>query len=78
MAYVTRKSNMRSNSWMDATTPSEDLVQTQRAWTATYQELAATTGHNTALRRQLLQLSTRILRLRQRGGSSDRTGMRAA
>ncbi|MGW7085041.1 hypothetical protein ACWGH2_16335 [Streptomyces sp. NPDC054871] len=37
----------------------DDLVQTQRAWMATYQQLAEQPGR-TALRRRLYRLSTAI------------------
>ncbi|MGP3635540.1 hypothetical protein ACTU45_19580 [Streptomyces sp. 24-1644] len=41
----------------------DDLVQAQRAWLATYRELATPRPYrNTALRRQLLALSDRVWR----------------
>lgn len=41
----------------------DDLVRTQRAWTATYQALAGPSpAGNTALRRELLRLSVRLFR----------------
>ncbi|MFI6079677.1 hypothetical protein ACIBBB_01525 [Streptomyces sp. NPDC051217] len=39
----------------------DGLVRTQRAWTAAYQDLAASSpGDNTVLRRRLLRLSVRL------------------
>ncbi|MFE3249832.1 hypothetical protein [Streptomyces sp. NPDC059209] len=68
----------------------DDLVRTQRAWTTTYQTLAAThPADNTALRRELLRLSVRLfwhpylaahqaarpeLRARARTSASDGAG----
>lgn len=37
-----------------------DLLQAQHDWNCTYAELAARQGCNTALRRRLLRLSTRL------------------
>lgn len=52
---------MRSNSGMDSTRFPDDLVQTQHAWNATYQALAAPRPRdNTVLRRRLLRLSVRL------------------
>ncbi|MFJ5779834.1 hypothetical protein [Streptomyces sp. NPDC093094] len=46
---------------MDVTDFPDDLVQTQAAWNATYQELAAPRPRDTtALRRRLLLLSVRL------------------
>ncbi|MFF2940155.1 hypothetical protein ACFVSQ_09965 [Streptomyces niveus] len=46
---------------MDATPFPNDLVQTQRDWTTTYQALAAPhPANNTALRQRLLRLSVRL------------------
>ncbi|MEU9646754.1 hypothetical protein [Streptomyces sp. NPDC048188] len=47
---------------MDATGFPDDLVQTQAAWNATYQALAAPRprSNTTALRRRLLLLSVRL------------------
>ncbi|WP_327233646.1 hypothetical protein OG349_06350 [Streptomyces sp. NBC_01317] len=65
---------------MDSITVPEDLAQARRAWRATYQALAATSrpADNTRLRRRLLRLSTRMVRLRQQAGSSERAGVWAA
>lgn len=46
---------------MDVTEFPDDLVQTQAAWNATYQALAAPRPRDTtALRRRLLRLSVRL------------------
>ncbi|MFJ1969390.1 hypothetical protein ACIO93_12050 [Streptomyces sp. NPDC087903] len=46
---------------MDSTRFPDDLVQTQHAWNATYQALAAPRPRdNTVLRRRLLRLSVRL------------------
>jgi hypothetical protein len=46
---------------MDVTDFPDDLVQTQAAWNATYQALAAPRPRDTtALRRRLLRLSVRL------------------
>jgi hypothetical protein len=58
---VTPNSNKRSNAGMDATDFPDDLVQTQAAWNATYDALAAPRPRDTtALRRRLLRLSVRL------------------
>nr|BFD88614.1 hypothetical protein StreXyl84_80150 [Streptomyces sp. Xyl84] len=58
---VTPKSNKRSNAGMDAIDFPDDLVQTQAAWNATYDALAAPRPRDTtALRRRLLLLSVRL------------------
>jgi hypothetical protein len=54
-------SHERSNAGMDATDFPDDLVQTQAAWNATYQALAAHHRRDTTtLRRRLLRLSVRL------------------
>ncbi|MFD8418204.1 hypothetical protein [Streptomyces sp. NPDC059466] len=45
---------------MDAPDFPDDLVQTQAAWNATYNALAALPRDTTALRRRLLVLSVRL------------------
>lgn len=61
VSEVTRNSNRRSNAGMDVTDFPDDLVQTQAAWNATYQALAAPRPRDTtALRRRLLLLSVRL------------------
>lgn len=46
---------------MEHFTYPDDLVQAQRAWLATYRELATPrSNHTTALRRQLLALSDQV------------------
>ncbi|GAA5707471.1 hypothetical protein Save01_08338 [Streptomyces avermitilis] len=58
---VTCNSNKRSNTGMDVTDFPDDLVQTQDAWNATYQALAAhRPRETTALRRRLLLLFVRL------------------
>ena len=58
---VTPNSNKRSNAGMDAIDFPDDLVQTQAAWNATYDALAAPRPRDTtALRRRLLRLSVRL------------------
>lgn len=58
---VTLNSNRRSNFGMDVTDFPDDLVQTQAAWNATYDALAAPRPRDTtALRRRLLLLSVRL------------------
>jgi hypothetical protein len=61
VSEVTRNSNKRSNNGMDVTDFPDDLVQTQTAWNATYEALAAPRPRDTtALRRRLLLLSVRL------------------
>jgi hypothetical protein len=58
---MTTNSNKRSNAGRDVTDFPDDLVQTQAAWNATYQALAAPRPRGTtALRRRLLRLSVRL------------------
>jgi len=59
---MTGNSNKRSNAGMDSTDFPDDLVQTQHAWNATYETLAAPRPPRdvTALRRRLLRLSVRL------------------
>lgn len=58
---VTRNSNRRSNAGMDAIDFPDDLVQTQAAWNAAYDALAAPRPRDTtALRHRLLRLSVRL------------------
>jgi hypothetical protein len=61
VSEVTRNSNKRSNTGMDATDFPDDLVQTQAAWNATYDALSAPRPRDTTtLRRRLLLLSVRL------------------
>jgi hypothetical protein len=58
---MTANSNKRSNVGMDAIDFPDDLVQTQAAFNATYDALAAPHRcDTTALRRRLLRLSVRL------------------
>lgn len=61
VSEVTRNSNKRSNAGMDVNDFPDDLVQTQAAWNAAYQALAAPHPcDTTCLRRRLLLLSVRL------------------
>jgi hypothetical protein len=61
VSEVTPNSNKRSNAGMGATDFPDDLVQTQDAWNATYNALAAPHRRDTtAMRRRLPLLSVRL------------------
>ncbi|WP_420709095.1 hypothetical protein [Streptomyces sp. AS58] len=61
MFEVARNSNKRFYAGMDVADLLDDLAQTQAAWNAPYQALAAPHPRDaTALRRRLLPLSVRL------------------